>query len=61
MKELNSNMVKLGTDLKQEMKALVNKLTEAAVTKLTVQAQAHMTTINTNVTALITDMKEASR
>eukprot|EP00957_Ditylum_brightwellii_P048247 3661938-Ditylum_brightwellii.AAC.1 len=61
MKELNSNMVKIGSDLKEEMKAIVNKLTEAAVTKLTMQAQANMTTINTNITALITDMKEASR
>eukprot|EP00957_Ditylum_brightwellii_P176394 13432385-Ditylum_brightwellii.AAC.1 len=43
------------------MKALVNKLTEAAATKLTTQAQANMTTINTNITALITDMKEVSR
>eukprot|EP00957_Ditylum_brightwellii_P186596 14206876-Ditylum_brightwellii.AAC.1 len=43
------------------MKALVNKLTEVAVTKLTMQTQANMTTINTNITALITDMKEASR
>eukprot|EP00957_Ditylum_brightwellii_P118970 9073886-Ditylum_brightwellii.AAC.1 len=61
MKELNSDMVKVGTDLKEEMKALVNKLTEAAVTKLTTQAQANMTTINTNITALIKDMKDASR
>eukprot|EP00957_Ditylum_brightwellii_P050547 3833420-Ditylum_brightwellii.AAC.1 len=43
------------------MKTLVNKLTEAAVSKLTTQAQANMTAINANVTALITDMKEASK
>eukprot|EP00957_Ditylum_brightwellii_P048263 3662962-Ditylum_brightwellii.AAC.1 len=61
MKELNVNLVQLGNDLKAEMKLLVNKLTEAAVTKLTNQAQVKMSAINNNVNSLITDMKETSR
>eukprot|EP00957_Ditylum_brightwellii_P192946 14691311-Ditylum_brightwellii.AAC.1 len=61
MKDLNSNMVKIRSDLKEEMKALVNKLTKAAVTNMTTQAQANMTTINNNITALITDIKEVPR
>eukprot|EP00957_Ditylum_brightwellii_P211037 15365695-Ditylum_brightwellii.AAC.1 len=61
MKKLSMNMVKLRNKLKEAMKILVNKFTEAAVTKLTNKAQASMSTININVTALITVMREASR
>eukprot|EP00957_Ditylum_brightwellii_P147453 11227984-Ditylum_brightwellii.AAC.1 len=61
MNDLNSNMVKLSNDLKAETKTLVNNFTEVAVSKLTTQAQANMIAINRNVTALITNMKEASR